>query len=130
MPPSGSPPDRHGQIFGRAPDLAVGDRGFSSAANETAAHARGICRVVLPKTGHKTPVRQAYQRARWFRRGAHWRVGCEGHISVLKRRHALRRCAYRGRDGMHRWVGLGVIADTLLTIAQAAARRPGQGATA
>jgi hypothetical protein len=31
---------------------------------------------------------------------------------------------------MHRWVGLGVIADTLLTIAQATARRQGQGATA
>lgn len=116
--------DRHGQIFGRAPDVAVGDRGFSSAANETAAHARGVRRVVLPKSGHKTAARQAYERQRWFRRGARWRVGCEGRISVLKRRHGLRRCAYHGRDGMHRWVGLGVIADTLLTLAHATTRGP------
>lgn len=122
--------DRHGAIFGRAPDLAVGDRGFSSGANEAAAQARGIRRVVLPVSGRKTAARQAHERTRWFRRGARWRVGCEGRISVLKRRHALRRCAYHGRDGMHRWVGLGVIADTLLTIAQATARRPGQAATA
>ena len=45
------------------------------------------------------------------------RVGCEGRISVLKRRHGLRRCRYHGVDGMHRWVGLGVIADNLMNIA-------------
>ncbi len=101
----------------------MGDRGFSSAANEAAAQARGVRRVVLPAPGRKTAARRAYERARWFRRGARWRVGCEGRISVLKRRHGLRRCAYRGRDGLHRWVGLGVIADTLLTIAHAPARR-------
>src|SRR5207249_348702 len=30
----------------------------------------------------------------------------------------LTRCRYHGRDGMHRWVGLGVIADNLVTIAR------------
>jgi IS5 family transposase len=33
---------------------------------------------------------------------------------VLKRRHGLRRCGYRGVDGTARWVGLGVIADNLV----------------
>ena len=42
---------------------------------------------------------------------------CEGRISVLKRRHGLRRCRYHGVDGMHRWVGVGVIADNLMNIA-------------
>ena len=42
---------------------------------------------------------------------------CEGRISVLKRRHGLRRCRYHGVDGMHRWVGFGVIADNLMNIA-------------
>ena len=36
-----------------------------------------------------------------------------GRISILKRRHGLRRCPYKGDHGMRRWVGLGVIADNL-----------------
>jgi IS5 family transposase len=109
--------DRHQAIFGRAPDLAAGDRGFSSARNEQAAIDRGVRRVVLPRSGPKSPARRAHERQRWFRRGQRWRVGCEGRISVLKRRHGLRRCRYHGVDGMHRWVGFGVIADNLMNIA-------------
>ena len=109
--------DRHQAIFGRAPDLAAGDRGFSSATNEQAAADRGVRRVILPRRGPKSPARRAYERQHWFRRGQRWRVGCEGRISVLKRRHGLRRCRYHGVDGMHRWIGLGVIADNLMNIA-------------
>jgi len=109
--------DRHQTIFGRAPDIAAGDRGFSSARNEQAALDRGVRRVILPRRGPKSPARRAYERQRWFRRGQRWRVGCEGRISVLKRRHGLRRCRYHGGDGMARWVGLGVIADNLINTA-------------
>ena len=109
--------DRHQTIFGRAPDLAAGDRGFSSATNEQAATVRGVRRVVLPRRGPKSPARRAYERQRWFRRGQRWRVGSEGRISVLKRRHGLDRCRYHGEDGMHRWVGLGVIANNLVSTA-------------
>lgn len=56
-------------------------------------------------------------RQRWFRRGQRWRVGCEGRISVLKRRHGLDRCRYHGEDGMHRWGGLGVIANNSVSTA-------------
>jgi IS5 family transposase len=115
--------DRHHAIFGRAPDLAAGDRGFSSATNERAATDRGVRRVVLPRRGPKSPIRRAYERQRWFRRGQRWRVGCEGRISVLKRRHGLDRCRYHGEDGMHRWVGFGVIADNLMNIATFAKAR-------
>ena len=109
--------DRHQTIFGRAPDLAAGDRGFSSAANEQAATVRGVRRVVLPRRGPKSPARRAYERQRWFRRGQRWRVGSEGRISVLKRRHGLDRCRYHGEAGMHRWGGLGVIANNLVSTA-------------
>ena len=109
--------DRHQTIFGRAPDLAAGDRGFSSATNEQAAIDRGVRRVVLPRRGPKSPARRAFERQRWFRRGQRWRVGCEGRISVLKRRHGLDRCRYHGEDGMNRWVGLGVIANNLVSTA-------------
>ncbi len=109
--------DRHRMIFGRAPDLAAGDRGFASAGNEKAAIDRGVRRVILPRRGPKSAARRAYEHQRWFRRGQRWRVGCEGRISVLKRRHGLNRCRYHGEDGMHRWVGLGVIANNLVSTA-------------
>ena len=109
--------DRHIAIFDRPPDIAAGDRGFASARNEEAAIGRGVRRVILPRPGRKTPARRAHERQRWFRRGQRWRVGCEGRISVLKRRHGLRRCRYHGPDGTARWVGLGVIADNLVNTA-------------
>jgi IS5 family transposase len=115
--------DRHQRIFGRAPYLATADRGFSSAANERMATSRGVRRVVLPHPGRKTATRRAHEHQQWFRRGRRWRVGSEGRISVLKRRHGLTRCRYHGREGMHRWVGLGVIANNLVTIARFTGRQ-------
>jgi IS5 family transposase len=109
--------DRHIATFDRPPDIAAGDRGFASAANEDAAIARGVRRVILPRPGRKTPTRRAHERQRWFRRGQRWRVGCEGRISVIKRRHGFQRCRYRGADGTARWVGLGVIANNLMSTA-------------
>ncbi|MDQ3418989.1 MAG: transposase [Acidobacteriota bacterium] len=82
-----------------------------------AATDRGVRRVILLRRGPKSAGRRAYERQRWFRRGQRWRVGCEGRISVIKRRHGLRRCRYHGPAGMSRWVGLGVIADNLMNIA-------------
>ena len=115
--------DRHQAILGRAPDLAAGDRGFSSATNEQAAIDRGVRRVVLPRRGPKSPARRAFERQRWFRRGQRWRVGCDGRISVLKRRQGLDRCRYHGLEGMNRWVGLGVIANNLVSTATFAKAR-------
>jgi len=115
--------DRHQTIFDRAPDIAAADRGFSSARNEHAAIDRGVRRVILPRCGPKSPTRRAYERQRWFRRGQRWRVGSEGRISVLKRRHGLDRCRYHGLDGMKRWVGLGVIANNLVSTATFARAR-------
>src|SRR3990170_6291649 len=108
-------------MFDRPPDIAAADRGFASAANEEAAITRDVRRVILPRPGRKTPARRAHERQRWFRRGQRWRVGCEGRISVIKRRHGLRRCLYHGLAGTERWVGLGVIANNLLAIAARAA---------
>lgn len=109
--------DRHIAMFDRPPDIAAGDRGFASAKNEDAAVERGVRRVILPRPGRKTPARRAHERQRWFRRGQRWRVGCEGRISVIKRRHGLRRCRYHGPEGTARWVGLGVIANNLVSTA-------------
>jgi hypothetical protein len=45
--------DRHVALFGRAPDVAAGDRGFASAKKEEAAVTRGVRRVILPRPGRK-----------------------------------------------------------------------------
>ena len=79
--------DRHQTIFGRAPDIAGGDRGFSSAGNEQAALDRGVRRVILPRRGPKSPARRAHERQRWFRRGQRWRVGCEGPVGARHQGH-------------------------------------------
>ena len=65
------------------------------------------------------------QEKRWFKNGQKWRTGCEGRISVVKRRHGMNRCRYKGDDGMKRWVGLGVIADNLINIGHVLAARRG-----
>ena len=85
--------------------------------NEQAAATRGARRADSAAPWTQSTARRAYERQAWFRRGQRWRVGCEGRISVMKRRHGLRRCRYHGTDGMARWVGLGVIADNLRNIA-------------
>jgi len=45
--------------------------------------------------------------------------GSEGRTSVVKRRHGLDRCRYKGYVGMNRWVGLGVVADNVVNIGRA-----------
>jgi IS5 family transposase len=49
-------------------------------------------------------------------------TGCEGRISVVKRRHGLDRCRYRGFSGMNRWVSF---ADNLVNIGRALEARAG-----
>ncbi len=111
--------ETHQVLLGRAPHLVAADAAFYSAKNEAAATARGVKRVCIPNRSTKSPERKREQKKRWFRNGQKWRTGCEGRISVVKRRNGLDRCLYRGEIGMHRWVGLGVIADNLVNIGRA-----------
>ncbi len=108
--------ERHEALLGRTPRLVAADAGFYSNKNETAAKAKGVKRVCIPNRSAKSPERRREQKKRWFRNGQKWRTGCEGRISVVKRRHGLGRCRYKGFVGMQRWVGLGVIADNLVNI--------------
>ena len=106
----------HTEVTGRTPDLVAADAGFYSQANEKALEKQGVKRVSIPNKGTKSEARRKHQKKRWFKNGQRWRTGCEGRISVLKRRHGLNRCLYKGQEGMKRWVGLGVIADNLINI--------------
>jgi IS5 family transposase len=116
----------HRAKLGRAPRLVATDAGFYSAKNTAAAKEMGVKRVCIPNRSTKSPERKREQRKRWFRNGQKWRTGCEGRISVVKRRHGLDRCRYKGLVGMNRWVGLGVIADNLVNIGRAIEAKSGQ----
>ena len=109
----------HQAKLGRTPRLVAADAGFYSARNEAAAKASGVKRVCIPNRSTKSVARKREQKKRWFRNGQKWRTGCEGRISVAKRRHGLDRCRYKGSTGMKRWVGLGVVADNLMSIGRA-----------
>src|SRR5712691_9147452 len=91
---------------------AGSDAGFYSWENEKAARAMGVKWVLVPNRNTKRA-----ERKRLYRSAGHrWRTGCEGRIRVLRRRHGMRRCLYRGLHGMQRWVGLSVIADNVIQI--------------
>jgi len=111
--------ETHRAMLGRTPHLVAADAAFYSAKNEAAAKAQGVKRVCIPNRSTKSAERRREQRKRWFRNGQRWRTGCEGRISVTKRRHGLNRCRYKGDAGMRRWVGLGIIADNIINIARA-----------
>ena len=118
--------ETHQAKLGRTPHLAAADAAFYSAKNEAAAKAKGVKRVCIPNHSTRSPERRREQKKRWFRNGQKWRTGSEGRISVVKRRHGLRRSLYKGDAGMQRWVGLGVIADNLVNISCAMTKQSAQ----
>ena len=113
----------HKDKLGRVPRLVAADAAFYSGRNEAAAKAMGVKRVCIPNRASKSPERKREQKKRWFRNGQKWRTGCEGRISVIKRRHGLNRCRYKTDLGMQRWVGLGVISDNLVNIGRAMTKK-------
>lgn len=115
--------ETHERVLGRVPHMVTADAGYYSRAQEQAVEAHGVKWVAVPNRNTKSAERKKKQHSRWFKKAQRWRTGCEGRISVLKRRHGLSRCRYRGSDGMKRWVGLGVMADTLISMGNVLAAR-------
>lgn len=115
--------ETHERVLGRVPHVATADAGYYSRAQEQAVEEKGVKWVAVPNRNTRSAERKKKEHSRWFKKAQRWRTGCEGRISVLKRRHGLNRCRYRGAEGMKRWVGLGVMADTLINIGNALAAR-------
>jgi transposase, IS5 family len=107
---------KHEELLGRTPELVAADAGFYTQANERELEQQGVKHISISNRSTKSEARRKHQKQRWFKKGQRWRTGCEGRISVLKRRHGLDRCLYRGQEGMKRWMGWGVIADNLMHI--------------
>jgi len=110
--------------LGRVPQLVAADAGFYSQAQEEGVQALGVNHVSVPNRSTRSAARRQLEKQRWFKQGQKWRTGCEGRISVLKRRHGLARSRYHGSDGMRRWVGLGIIADNLINLGRWLAQQP------
>jgi len=116
--------ETHRRQFGRVPRWVAADAGFYSRANEQGAQALGVKYVSIPNRSTRSEERRRWEKQRWFKRAQAWRTGCEGRISLIKRRHGLARCRYHGIQGMRRWVGLGVIADNLINIGRYLSPQP------
>jgi IS5 family transposase len=108
--------ETHQRKLGRAPKLVATDAGYYSQANEDAVKKLGVDYISIPNRSTRSEQRRKLEKRPWFKKAQRWRTGCEGRISVLKRRHGLARCRYHGMQGMQRWIGLGVIADNLVNI--------------
>lgn len=112
-------PDEHGQglqalehhrhLFGHPPGMLTGDRGVHSAETEVQALGAGVEIVAIPAVSKISPLRQAVERTRRWKKAYRWRAGIEGRIASLRRDYRLRRCDYHGPDGMERWIGFGII---------------------
>jgi len=72
---------------------------------------------LLPDTAVFVAGRQQPDSRRSRKRLAGYRVGAEGRISHLKRSYGLRRSRLRGHDGARTWVGWGLLAYNLDTLA-------------
>lgn len=107
---------RQVKLLGRTPQLVTADAGYYAQTHERALQELGVKRVAVPNRNTTSADRRKLEKSRWFKKAQAWRTGCEGRISVLKRRHGLRRCLYRGIEGMKRWVGFGVLADNLINM--------------
>ena len=111
------------KLLGRTPQLVTADAGYYAQTHERALQEMGVKRVAVPNRNTTSADRKKLEKSRWFKKAQAWRTGCEGRISVLKRRHGLRRCLYRGIEGMRRWVGFGVLADNLINIGKVLSAR-------
>lgn len=104
--------DRHEGLFGEAPSVLAGDKGFSPKAETRKKLARRVETLAIP------------ERMRDFTDTVmrHWqafRAGIEGTISGLKRAFRLARCFYRGFKSFASAVGLGVFCHNLVVLAKA-----------
>lgn len=111
--------DRHIEVFARPPALVTTDRGFFSKKGVEHATSVGVARVAVPKPGHKSKERTAYERQRWFKRARAWRAGGEARISRLKNHFGMRRSRYRGHGNIRRTAHWAGIANNLMAMATA-----------
>jgi IS5 family transposase len=117
--------ERHTASFGAPPYLYAADRGFHSPAAIDACRQAGVVIECIPQRGgQKTPERTAYEKSPAFKKGQKFRAGIEGRISVLLRGRGMRRCLTKGRQRFDVFVGIAVLANNLMVIADLLSKAP------
>jgi IS5 family transposase len=111
----GSPnePELLPTTVGELDKLAIGLREVAFDGGFSPAQATEL----LPDSAVFVAGRQQPDSRRSRKRLAGYRVGAEGRISHLKRSYGLRRSRLRGHDGARTWVGWGLLAYNLDTLA-------------
>lgn len=110
---------RHSELFGDAPQLFSGDRGFFSHDSLKDCHKAGVVLACIPQRGgKKTPEREVFEKSSAFKKGQRFRAGIEGRISVLFRGRGMKRCLAQGREHFELLVGAAVLANNLMVIAR------------
>jgi IS5 family transposase len=110
---------RHRAIFGEAPSVYSGDRGFFSRDNIQECKDGGVELVCIPQRGgKKTPDQEAFEKSPAFKNAQKFRAGIEGRISVLFRGRGMKRCLAEGREHFELLVGAAVLANNLMVIAR------------
>jgi IS5 family transposase len=110
--------DKHQELFNKPPNTAATDRGYWSPGNKEYAEAAGVKNVCIPMKGKLTEQEKEFQSTPKFKKGQRYRAGGEAKISLLKRKYKLDRCGYKGNNGMAIWVGGGILACNLVTMAR------------
>lgn len=101
----------HERLFGEAPKVLAGDKGFNPQAPERAALEKKVETLAVPRrlSDWAEVIGSVWQR---------FRAGIEGSISVLKRAYRLLRCPYRGFKSFAASVGLSIFCHNLVLLAR------------
>ena len=109
----------HKSTFGSAPQVFAADRGFDSTHNQNVCRkARIDCPSIPQRGGNKTAEREALEKSPAFKKAQRFRAGIEGRISVLFRGRGMKRCRADGKQRFDLFIGVTVLANNLLKIAE------------
>lgn len=114
----------HKQTFGSVPKVFATDRGFDNAHNQKICRKARIGCVSIPQRGgKKTAQRQAFEKSPDFKKAQRFRAGIEGRISVLFRGRGMKRCLAHSKERFRAFIGVAVLANNLMKIAELFIRR-------
>lgn len=101
----------HERIFGEAPKVLAGDKGFNPKAPGRGTLEEKVETLAIPRrlSDWAGVIGSVWQR---------FRAGIEGSISVLKRAYRLLRCPYRGFKSFASSIGLSVFCHNLVLLAR------------
>jgi len=108
--------EEHKRIFGAAPEMVAGDKGFYESMQQIEQLEKEIQTVSIGKKGRRTCEQYERETSEAFLEGQRFRAGSEGSISVLKRAFNLGLCLFKGFKNLAASVGLAVLCHNLVLL--------------